>query len=104
MKIIAKRILGQSKGYIWNKESWWWNQEIQVKGKAKRESYKTLHTCRNDENIEKYKIAKKEVRRVISETKIKVFENFYNRLDTKKEEKDIYKIAKSREKKTRDLT
>ena len=104
LKIIAKRVLGESKGHTWNKESWWWNQEIQEKVRAKRTCYKTLHTCRNDENIEKYKIAKKEVRRVISETKIKVFENFYKRLDTKEGEKDIYKIAKCREKKTRDLT
>ena len=32
------------------------------------------------------------------------FENFYRRLDTKKGERDIYKIAKARERKTRDLT
>ena len=23
MKIIAKRVLRESKGHIWNKESWW---------------------------------------------------------------------------------
>ena len=104
IKEIAKRVLGESKGHKWNKESWWWNDDIQEKVKLKRASYKSLHVCKNDENKEKYKFAKKEVRRVISETKTKIFEEFYKRLDTKEGEKDIYKIARNREKKTRDLT
>ncbi len=101
---IAQKVLGVSKGNKCNKESWWWDEGIQEKVKEKKACYKSLYTCRSDENLEKYKNAKKEVKKVVSEAKKKAFENFYKKLDTKEGEKDIYKIAKVRERNTRDLT
>ena len=50
-----------------------------------------------------YKEAKKAVKRVVSEARLKVYENLYKWLDTKDGERDIYKLAKARERKIRNL-
>ena len=54
-------------------------------------------------NIEKYKVAKKTAKRVVSEAKGRAYEDLYQRLSTKKGEKDIYKMARARNRKTRDF-
>ena len=53
------------------------------------------------DNIEKYKVAKKTAKRVVSEAKGWAFEDLYLCLSTKKGDKDIYRMAKARDKKTR---
>lgn len=45
-----------------------------------------------------------EAKKAVGEAKMISFENFYARLDSKDGEKDIYKLAKWREKKTRDVS
>jgi predicted helicase len=54
-------------------------------------------------NIERYKLAKKTVNRAMSEAKGRAYDDLYQRLSTKEGEKDVYKIAWIRERKTRDL-
>ncbi|KAM1765238.1 hypothetical protein ACFX11_004391 [Malus domestica] len=76
---VAKEVLGESKGFApHQKESWWWNEEVQTKVKAKKECCKTLYKDRTDENGERYRRAKQEAKKAVRE-------------------------AKAREKKTRDL-
>ncbi|KAM1184249.1 hypothetical protein ACFX1S_013853 [Malus domestica] len=51
---VAKEVLGESKGFApHQKESWWWNEEVQTKVKAKKECCKTLYKDRTDENGER---------------------------------------------------
>ena len=48
---IAKEILGESKSYIrCKKETWWWNTSVQEKIKFKKQCFKDLHMCDNEEN------------------------------------------------------
>jgi hypothetical protein len=54
-------------------------------------------------NIERYKVAKKTAKRAVSETKGQAYDDLYRRLSTKEGEEDVYKIARIRERKTRDL-
>ena len=49
------------------------------------------------------KIAKKEMEKVVRKSKLTAFDDMYKRLDTKEGELDIYKLARARERKTRDL-
>ena len=58
---------------------------------------------RSADNIEKYKIAKKATKRVVGEARGRVYEDLYQRLGTKEGERDIYNMAKIRERKTRDI-
>ena len=46
---------------------------------------------------------KKQAKKAISKARSKAYENLYRRLDTKDGERDIYKLAKAKERKTRDL-
>ena len=54
-------------------------------------------------NIEKYKVAKKTAKRAVSETKGRAYEDLYQRLSTKEGEKDIYRMVRDCDRKTRDF-
>lgn len=71
--------------------------------KNKRESYKLLGKDSSDVNYEKYKEARKEAKKAVREAKAQVNKELYARLDTKEGEKDIYRIARMRDRKTRDI-
>ncbi|KAM1231943.1 hypothetical protein ACFX2G_042792 [Malus domestica] len=101
---VAKEVFGQSKGFApHQKESWWWNEEVQTKVKAKKECCKALYKDRTDENGERYRKAKQEAKKAVREAKLAAYDDMYKRLDTKEGELDIYKLARAREKKTMDL-
>jgi hypothetical protein len=55
------------------------------------------------DNVERYKVAKKIAKRVVSKARGRMYDGLYQRLGMKEEEKDIYMLAKSRERKTRDI-
>jgi hypothetical protein len=48
-------------------------------------------------------VAKKTTKRVVSEARGQIYDRLYQRLGTKEGEKDIYRMAKSRERKMRDI-
>ena len=54
-------------------------------------------------SFERYKLAKQEIKKVIQNTRAKEYKEMCEKLDTKEVEKDIYRIARIRERKTRDL-
>jgi hypothetical protein len=62
-----------------------------------------MHLDRSADNVERYKVAKKTVKRAVSEARGQMYDGLYQRLDTKEGEKDICRMAKSRERKTRDI-
>ena len=53
--------------------------------------------------FERYKLAKKKAKKAVQNARAKVYKKVYEKLDTKEVEKDIYKIARIRERKTKDL-
>ena len=55
------------------------------------------------DNIEKYKVAKKTAKRAVSEAKERAYDDLYQCLSTKEEEKDIYRMARARDRKPRDF-
>ena len=60
------------------------------------------HLHLDNANIEGYKLAKRVAKRAVSVAKGKTFDDLYQRLGTKEGEKDIYRMARIRERKTRD--
>jgi len=104
IKDTAKELLGESKGNPpTGKDTSWWSVEVSEVIKKKRECYKLLGKCRSVENYEKYKEARKEAKKAVRNAMGTVNQRLYERLDTKEGEKDIYKLARLREKKTRDI-
>jgi hypothetical protein len=76
---------------------------VQKAIKEKKECFRRMHLDRSADNIERYKVAKKTSKRAVSETRGRMYDGLYQRLGTKEGEKDIYRVAKSRERKTRDI-
>ena len=85
------------------KETWWWNEKVQKAIKEKKECFRRMHLDRSADNVERYKVAKKTAKRAASEARGRMYDGLYQRLGTKEGEKDIYRMAKSRERKTRDI-
>jgi cytoplasmic iron level regulating protein YaaA (DUF328/UPF0246 family) len=62
-----------------------------------------MHLDRSVDNVERYKVAKKTAKRAVSEARGKMYDGLYQWLGTKEGKNDIYRMAKSRERKTRDI-
>ena len=67
-----------------------------------KECFKRLHLNKSAANIEGYKLAKRVAKRAVSVAKGKAYDDPY-RLGTKEGEKNIYRMARIRERKTRDI-
>jgi len=79
------------------KDTSWCNEEVKVAIKIKRNSYRDLKKNCDVVSFERYKLAKKEATKAIQNAKVKVYKEVYEKLDTKEVEKDIYRIARIRE-------
>jgi hypothetical protein len=64
----------------------------------RRKSVLGVCTWISVDNVERYKVAKKTAKRAVSEARDQMYDGLYQRLGTKEGEKDIYRMAKSREK------
>jgi hypothetical protein len=62
-----------------------------------------MHLDRSVDNVERYKVTKKTAKQAVSEARGQMYDGLYRRLGTKEGEKDIYRMAKSRERKTMDI-
>ena len=80
------------------------HREDVQKAIKEKECYKRLYHNRCADNIEKCKVAKKTAIRTVGEAKGRAYEDLYRRLSTKEGDKDIYRIARARDRKTRDST
>ena len=75
----------------------WWNEEVKATIKIKWDSYKDLKNNYDGVSFERYKLAKKEAKKAVQNARAKVYKEVYEKLDTKEVEKDIYRIARIRE-------
>jgi len=65
---IASKEFGVTRGSrVEAKDTWWWNDDVQKAIKEKKVCFRRLYLDRSEENIEKYKVAKKTSKQVVSE-------------------------------------
>jgi len=99
---VSKRVNGKMGG------AWWWGEEVKEKVKAKQEKYKALVGNITDEkkkvNRMHYRIAKREAKKAVAVAKNYAYERLYRRLDSKGGEKEVFKLARIRERRIRDLS
>ena len=105
----AKSVLGQTTGkgaYNEKEACWWWNEEVQKAVKEKKLKFKQYQQSRCDEDKEEFREANKRAKREVAKAKESAYRDLYDKLDSIELEgqKMVYKLSKTREKRTRDLT
>ncbi|KAK3539691.1 hypothetical protein QTP70_012023 [Hemibagrus guttatus] len=94
----GRKVLGVSSGRRKeDKETWWWNEEVQDSIQRKRLAKKKWDMDRTEENREEYKELQRRVKREVSKAKQKAYGELYTRLDTREGEKDLYRLARQRD-------
>ncbi|KAK3570792.1 hypothetical protein QTP86_026343 [Hemibagrus guttatus] len=100
----GRKVLGVSSGRRKeNKETWWWNEEVQDSVQRKRLAKKKCDMDRTEENRQEYKELQRRVKREVSKAKQKAYDELYTRLDTREGEKDLYRLARQRDRDGKDV-
>ena len=104
LRKTAETVLGvtfrKQKG---DRETWWWNEEVQESIKEKKEAKKALDKIR-DENTKKiYKEKKSKAKKAVTMAKGRAYDNLYARLETKEGEKELYRLARQRDRADKDV-
>ncbi|KAK3531882.1 hypothetical protein QTP70_034388 [Hemibagrus guttatus] len=87
----GRKVLGVSSGRSKeDKETWWWNEEVQDSVQRKRLAKKKWDMDRTEENRQEYKELQRRVKREVSKAKQKAYDELYTRLDTREGQKDLY--------------
>ncbi|KAK3517196.1 hypothetical protein QTP70_000864 [Hemibagrus guttatus] len=94
----GRKVLGVSSGRRKeDKETWWWNEEVQDSIQRKTLAKKKWDMDRTEENRQEYKELQRRVKREVSKAKQKAYDELYTRLDTREGEKDLYRLARQRD-------
>ncbi|KAK3572845.1 hypothetical protein QTP86_008260 [Hemibagrus guttatus] len=100
----GRKVLGVSSGRRKeDKETWWWNEEVQDSVQRKRLAKKNWYMDRTEENRQEYKELQRRVKREVSKAKQKAYDELYTRLDTREGEKDLYRLARQRDRDGKDV-
>ncbi|KAK3516824.1 hypothetical protein QTP70_023703 [Hemibagrus guttatus] len=100
----GRKVLGVSSGRRKEgKETWWWNEEVQDSIQRKRLAKKKWDMDRTEENRQEYKELQRRVKREVSKAKQKAYDELYTRLDTREGEKDLYSLARQRDRDGKDV-
>ncbi|KAK3571995.1 hypothetical protein QTP86_021348 [Hemibagrus guttatus] len=100
----GRKVLGVSSGRRKeDKETWWWNEEVQDSIQRKRLAKKKWDMDRTEENRQEYKELQRRVKRGVSKAKQKAYDELYTRLDTREGEKDLYRLARQRDRDGKDV-
>ncbi|KAK3537241.1 hypothetical protein QTP70_003986 [Hemibagrus guttatus] len=100
----GRKVLGVSSGRRKeDKETCWWNEEVQGSIQRKRLAKKKWDMDRTEENRQEYKELQRRVKREVSKAKQKAYDELYTRLDTREGEKDLYRLAKQRDRDEKDV-
>jgi len=104
----VKEIMGSSRrGGNKMEGAWWWNEEVKEKVMEKKEAYAKVMNSDSDEEREiksiRYKAAKKVAKRAVAVAKSLAFDRLYHRLEAKEGEKEVFRLARARARRARDL-
>ena len=85
------------------KDTWWWNDEVQREIKEKKLALQQMKEYENDITKERHRQAKRKAKRAIAIAKRHAYKDWYEKLDTPEGEKIIYIVAKARNEGRKDV-
>ena len=98
LRKTAKTVLGVTFGKRkGDRETWWWNEEIQESIKEKKEAKKAWNKIRDENTKMNYKEKKSKTKKADAMAKERGYDNLYARLETKEGEKRLYNLATQRD-------
>ncbi|MCI4391424.1 hypothetical protein PGIGA_G00134180 [Pangasianodon gigas] len=84
IRVTGRKVLGVSSGRKKeDKETWWWNEEVQDSIQRKRLAKKKWDMDRTEESKQEYKELQRRVKREVSKAKQEAYDELYTRLDTR---------------------
>ena len=93
----GRSVLGVSSGRKVDKETWWWNEEVQECIQRKRLAKKKWDTDRTEESRQEYRELHRKVKVEVAKAKQGAYDDLYVRLDSKEGETDLYRLARQRQ-------
>ncbi|KAG8225276.1 hypothetical protein J437_LFUL006509 [Ladona fulva] len=102
----GEEILGKTsgKGPPEEKETWCWNEEVQKEIKEKKEAKKRWDFTGAQEDMETYKMRKKNAKRAVERVKAKAIEKAYEEIKKKNDERQMLRIATAKDRASEDIT
>ncbi|GJU91037.1 retrovirus-related pol polyprotein LINE-1 [Tanacetum coccineum] len=100
---------GSARTLLTRRESWWLSDEVQTKVAVKQTRFRELLLCQEGHQAdretaeERYKVVKRDMKKVVAKANDKAYEDLYKKLDSKEGANDIYRIAKARDRRRRDV-
>ncbi|XP_042862821.1 uncharacterized protein LOC122247553 [Penaeus japonicus] len=86
-----------------DKETWWWNEEVQEAIERKKEAWKEWHKRKGLRSKFLYKEAKNKAKVAVATAKEEANEKMYEKLDMKEGENMVCKVAKQRDRAAKDV-
>ena len=81
----------------------WWNEEVQESIKEKKEAKKAWDKIRNENTKKIYKEKKGKAKKVAAMAIGRAYGDLYARLETKEDEKELYRLARQRDRAGKDV-
>ncbi|KAI5094267.1 hypothetical protein C0J45_15991 [Silurus meridionalis] len=103
MREAAKKVLGVTSGNRKEDKETWWNEEVQESIIGKRLTKQKWNRQSDEKSRQEYKEMRQQVKRDVAKAKEKAHEELYERLDTKEGEKDLYRLARQRDRAGKDV-
>ncbi|RJG15641.1 hypothetical protein D4A39_16580, partial [Alcanivorax profundi] len=100
----GRKVLGVSSGRKKDdKETWWWNEKVQESIQRKRLARKKWDRERTEESRQEYREMQREAKIEVAKAKQKAYEDMYARLDSAEGERDVYRLARQRDRDGKDV-
>ena len=92
--------IGKQKG---DRGTWWLNEEVQESIKEKKKAKKAWDKIKNENSKQIYKEKKNKAKKAVAMAKGPAYDNLYARLETKEGEKELYRLARQRDRAGKDV-
>ena len=86
-----------------DKETWWWHDGVKDAIRAKKEAKKKWDASGRQEERDIYRQANKEATKEVAISKAHAMDEVYKELEKPEGERNIYRIAKARDKSAKDF-